>query len=127
MASALGTRGLCAEPLEAILGDHELLTSDAVLIELARTLSDKFHLPRSTIKGYLDLLRTNGRLVAPASMSLASIRDSSDAGMVACAIAAKADVFVTGDQALLDLGSVGNLPIRSPRQLWRQLAGVKRP
>lgn len=125
LASALGTRGLCSELLEAILGSHELLTSDAVLLELERTLTDKFRLPRSTIHGYVALLRTAGQVTAPASTPITSIKDSADAEIVACAIAAKADVFVTGDKALLKLGSIRKLPVRSPRQLWRQFAGLE--
>lgn len=125
LASALGTRGLCSELLEAILGSHELLTSDAVLLELERTLTDKFRLPRSTIHGYVGLLRTTGQVAAPATTPVTSIKDSADAEIVACAIAANADVFVTGDKTLLKLGSIHNLPVRSPRQLWRQFAGLE--
>ena len=125
LASALGTRGLCAELLEAILGGHELLTSEPVLLELERTLAGKFRLPKSTTKGYLDLVRTNSEVIATAGAPVAVIEDSADAAIVASAVAGKADVFVTGDKALLELGSIEQVPIRSPRDFWRQLTGLE--
>ena len=41
LASALTTRGLCAELFEVVLQSHELLTSDPVLRELERILPGK--------------------------------------------------------------------------------------
>ena len=49
-----------------------------------------------------------------------------DIPILACALAANADVFVTGDQALLDLRAVDGLSIVSPRQLWSQLSGLEK-
>ena len=45
--------------------------------------------------------------------------------VLACAVSAKTEVFVTGDKALLDLGTIKNIPILSPRQLWQKLAGLE--
>jgi predicted nucleic acid-binding protein len=75
------------------------------------------------------LLRTEGELVVSGSLPTASlaIDDVADAEILACAISGKAEVFVTGDKALLDLGSVEKIRIRSPRQLWQQLAGIEGP
>jgi len=125
LASGLGTRGLCAELLETVLGNHALLTSESVLRELERTLAEKFRLPHSLIREYLSLLRTQGQLVAAANLQISSIQDPADAAILACAVAGKADVFVTGDKTLLDLGSIEKIPIRSPRQLWQQLADLE--
>jgi len=127
LASGLGTRGLCAELLESVLGNHALLTSESVLRELERVLAEKFRLPQTLIRQYLRLLRAEGELVAPGSLPNFSIEDAADAEILACAIAGKADVFVTGDKALLDLGSLERIPICSPRQLWQQLAGIEGP
>jgi predicted nucleic acid-binding protein len=41
LASAIATRGLCAELFEGIIADHELLISREVLRELERTLQGK--------------------------------------------------------------------------------------
>jgi predicted nucleic acid-binding protein len=51
-----------------------------------------------------------------------SLPDPDDEPIVASALAGKAQVFVTGDKALLELGSVEDLPIVSPRQFWEMLA-----
>lgn len=127
LASGLGTRGLCAEVLESVLGNHDLLTSESVLRELERVLAEKFRLPQTLIRQYLRLLRAEGELVASGSLPISSIEDTADAEILACAIAGKADVFVTGDKAVLDLGVLEKVPIRSPRQLWQQLAGIDHP
>jgi predicted nucleic acid-binding protein len=41
-----------------------------------------------------------------------------DEWVVACALRGAADIFVTGDHALLRLRKVGVLPIVSPREFW---------
>ena len=41
-----------------------------------------------------------------------------DTNVLASALGASADVFVTGDKSLLDLGEVQGMPICSPRRLW---------
>ena len=127
LASGLGSRGLCAELLESVLGNHDLLTSESVLSELDRVLAEKFHLPQSLIREYLSLLRTEGELVVSGSFPTPAIEDAADAEILACAISGKAEVFVTSDKTLLDLGSLEKTPIRSPRQLWQQLAGIEGP
>jgi len=127
LASGLGTRGLCAELLESVLGNHDLLTSESVSRELERALAEKFRLPQSLIKESLRLLRTQGELVVSARLTTSYVEDAADAEILACAFARKTDVFVTGDKALLALGSLEKIPIRSPRQLWQQLAGIEGP
>ena len=42
LASAFGTRGLCADLLQVILGKHELATGEVVIEELRRVLIRKF-------------------------------------------------------------------------------------
>ncbi len=124
LASALGTRGLCAEVFEAVIDDHILLISEAVLSELDRALAGKFRLPRSTINAYLELLRQHAQVMAAAGAPSHEIADPVDGAIVACAAAAGADVFVTGDKALLDIGNASGMPIKSPRELWMMLAGL---
>lgn len=125
LASAIATRGLCAELFEGIITHHELLICEQVLQELQRVLSQKFRLPKPAVREYLGLLRAEGHVVAaPANFPRLRIKDPDDAPILACAIAAKADVFVTSDKALLDLGKIERIPILSPRELWQRLTGV---
>ena len=127
LTSSIATRGLCSELLESIIHDHELLTCQPVLSELERVLADKLNLPDRVIAGFLDLLKAEGRVVESRGNPAIPIKDAADIPILACAIAGEADVFVTGDRELLVLRRIGNLPIVSPRELWRQLMDVEEP
>ena len=124
LASSIATRGLCSEVLESTLHDHELLTCDAVLNELERVLLTKLHVPGSVTDEFLALLREEGQLIEDQQTPSIPIADADDVPIIACALGGKADVFVTGDKALLDLREVDGLRIVSPRDLWMQLAGL---
>lgn len=124
LISALTTRGLCAELLEGVVGEHELLTCEPVLHELQRVLGQKFRLPKPVIRGYLELLRAEGRMVEAADAPAIKIKDPDDIPILACAIAAQADAFVTGDKDLLVLGEVAGVPIIDPRGFWNTLKGL---
>jgi predicted nucleic acid-binding protein len=49
------------------------------------------------------------------------ISDPDDAPIVACALAAGAELFVTGDKALLAMQSVGAMSVVSPREMYERL------
>jgi putative PIN family toxin of toxin-antitoxin system len=125
LVASLAARGLCSELLELVIHDHELLTCGPVLSELERVLADKLGIPAPVITGFIGLLKSEGRIVEPGVNLAVSIRDAADLAILACAVSAKADVFVTGDKELLDLRRIGDLPIVSPRELWLQLAGIE--
>lgn len=121
LASALTTRGLCAELFEVVLQSHELLLSDLVLKELERILPDKLGQSESITEGFISLLRSEGALITndhPAP----SLPDPDDEPIVASALKGGAQVFVTGDKALLKLETIEQLPIISPREFWERLS-----
>jgi len=126
LASSIATRGLCGELLEIIIQDHELLTCQPVLKELQRVLAGKLRLPEAVVEGFLGLLKSEAQLIESRKTPSIAIKDADDIPILACALASKADVFVTGDKALLDLRAVDGLPIVSPRQLWSQLSGLEK-
>lgn len=123
LISALTTRGLCAELFEAVISEHELFTGEPVLQELQRILGQKFRMPEPVVKGYLGLLRAQANLVEAADVPAIRFKDPDDIPILACALAAKADAFVTGDKDLLTLGNVAGMPIIDPRSFWNTLKG----
>ena len=127
LVASVATRGLCSELLELVIHDHELLTCQPVLSELERVLADKLRIPDPVITGFIGLLKSEARIVEPGEHPAVSIKDAADLPILASAVSARADVFVTGDRELLGLRRIGDLPIVSPRDLWLQLAGVEPP
>lgn len=125
LVSALATRGLCSELLETVINEHELLIGDPVLKELRRVLADKLRLPKPLIASFEDLLKTEGQIIVTEGTLALSVVDVDDIPILACAVFAHADVVVTGDKALLELRSIGEIPILSPRQLWQKLSGLE--
>ena len=121
LASALTTRGLCAELFEVVLQSHDLLISEALFRELQRILPEKLGQTEAITNGFIALLRTEGQIIT-AEHSLPNLPDPDDEAILAAALAGKANVFVTGDKALLNLESVEGLPIITPRGLWEILA-----
>ena len=121
LASALTTRGLCAELFEVVLQSHDLLISEAVFRELQRILPEKPGQTEAITNGFITLLRTEGQVIT-AEHPLPKLPDPDDEAILAAALAGNANVFVTGDKALLNLESVDGLPIITPRGLWESLA-----
>jgi len=123
LASALTTRGLCAELFEVVLQSHELLTSEAVLLELERILPAKLGQSEEITKGFITLLLARAILVTTEPpLPFPSLPDPDDEPIVASALAGNASVFVTGDKALLQLHNIEHLPVISPREFWEMLA-----
>lgn len=71
LASAFGTRGLCADVLRLAFAEHELLTGEIVIEELRRVLSRKFALPARAVAEVEAFLR--GYHVQPKPRSLPSL------------------------------------------------------
>ena len=121
LASAASTRGLCADVLREVLASHQLLTSAQVLSELRRVLRTKFDLDQDLIDDFIWLMRQDTVLARPGQLPSVEIRDQDDLPILLAAISAGADVFVTGDKEILDLGRIEQLAILSPRQFWERL------
>ena len=126
LASAAATRGLCADVLREVLASHMLLISTQVLSELKRVLATKFGVPQELIDDFMALLRQDTVLAQPGQLPRLKIQDQDDLPILSAAISAGADVFVTGDKELLDIGQIENLAILSPRQFWEKLKAKPR-
>jgi uncharacterized protein len=123
LVSAVATRGLCADVVNLVLAEHELVIGETVLTELRRALRDRIRVPAKTV-GELDaLLRHEATIVAKATPLKLEIRDPSDPAVLAEAAAGNADVLVTGDKDLLELAVRLPVQILSPPELWERLRG----
>ena len=121
LASAAATRGLCADVLREVFTSHELFLSRQVLKELKRVLRSKFGIDPDLSDEFISLLQQDAVITRAAPAANVKLRDKDDLPILGAAVAAGAEVFVTGDKELLELGRVKNLEIRSPRQFWEIL------
>jgi len=121
LVSAFASRGLCAEILELILLDHDLITGRNVLLELQRALREKIKLPVARSNEIVDFVSGEATLVVDKAKPARLDIDVADALVVGEALGGNAELFITGDAALLRIGTVGALKMLSPRQLWETL------
>jgi predicted nucleic acid-binding protein len=120
VVAAFATRGLCADVFRLAAAEHLLLIGEPVLVETGRILTTKFRMPREASDEVLGILRRFPIAAAAKKPIPLGINDRDDEWIVACALGAAAEIFVTGDKALLGLRKVDNMPIVSPRQFWTQ-------
>jgi uncharacterized protein len=121
LVSAVATRGLCADVLNLVLAEHELIVGEAVLAELRRVLTERIRVPGKTVDEFVSLLRQESTVVRKAEPFPIKIRDKDDLVVLSEAIAGNAEALVTGDRDLLELTDELPLQILSPRGLWEQL------
>ncbi|MCC7408484.1 MAG: putative toxin-antitoxin system toxin component, PIN family [Phycisphaeraceae bacterium] len=121
LLAALGTRGLCEALMDVCIESHELVLSQHILDELHEHLSGKFKMPKRRAAEVVSFLREHAELVEPASVAKGTVKDRDDLPVLGTAVAAKADVLVTGDHELQALGVFHGIPILSPRAFYDQL------
>ena len=120
--AALASRGLCADLLRALLAEHDIVIGAPVLVELRRNLLGKLRIPAERVEvvsGFILELERAPSVPPPARLPART--DVADAAILECAARAQAEIFVTGDRALLKLGAYAGIPIISPRDLWLRL------
>lgn len=118
LVSAFTTRGLSADVLRLALVEHELVTGEVNLEELRRVLRTRMGASAVLIDEAERLLREHEVVPKPEEPYPIQIKDPDDAWILASAVAGEADVLVTGDNDLLDLGSETPLRILTPREFW---------
>jgi putative PIN family toxin of toxin-antitoxin system len=121
LASALATRGLCADVLREVLSRHELLVCAEVRAELAKVLLEKFGVPPQIVRDLVRFLERETVSVPGAAPAGTGIRDQADRSILGAALAGRAELFITGDKELLRVGRIASLRILSPRQFWELL------
>ena len=123
--SAFATRGLCADLLRSILDEHELVLGEIVLAEVERGLRKKLRLPDDIVAQDLAVLRPYPVQPTAPPPQESPISDPDDARILATALAAGADVLVTGDKDLLDVREhVEGITVTNPRGFWEMHLGT---
>ena len=103
LVSAFAARGLCAEVLELVLLDHDLITGRNVLRELERALREKIKLSAARSTEIIDFVSSEATQVVDKADAAQLDIDAADALVVGEALAGQAELFVTGDAACLGL------------------------
>jgi len=120
LGSAFLARGLCADLLRLVLSEHTLASSEVVLAELRDVLSRKGRVPLNQIGAIEALLRDQPIAPRPARILELGLVDADDEWVLASAVLAEADLFVSGDQGVLAC-TTPPLPLLNPRGCWEQL------
>ncbi|HEX5715700.1 MAG TPA: putative toxin-antitoxin system toxin component, PIN family [Thermoanaerobaculia bacterium] len=99
-------------------GKYLLFYSDTLLKELIDVLGrprlrTKYQIGEERIRALLDLILLRGELVVP-TRKIDACRDSDDNAVLEAAVAAKADIIVSGDEDLLVLNPFEGIPIVRP-------------
>lgn len=126
LVSAFASRGLCADLLELVLLEHDLIVGENVLRELFRALRDKVKLPAARSTEIAEFVSGEAALVVGKVEPVTATVGSDDALVLAEALAGQAELFVTGDAALLKLAALEGLKLVSPRQFWEALHADRR-
>ena len=100
----------------------EIIASPFILHEFERVLREKIGLSSDETRVALQTLRTVTALVEPKEPIEVVKEKDSDNRILECAVAAEADLLVTGDtKHLLPLKIFQGIPIRSPREVFDRL------
>jgi putative PIN family toxin of toxin-antitoxin system len=121
LVSAVATRGLCADVLREILVSHQLVISSSLIDELKNILHTKIGIPQEIISDFIELLTQDSIFSEKTTLTHIDVRDKDDIVILSNALNGNAEIFVTGDKELLELGIVQSMRIVSPRMFWEAL------
>jgi putative PIN family toxin of toxin-antitoxin system len=121
LVSAVATRGLCADVLREILVSHQLVISSPLIAELKNILHTKIGTSQDIISDFIELLTQDAIFSEKTTLTNIDIKDKDDIVIISTALNGDAEMFVTGDKELLELGIVQSMKIVSPRMFWEAL------
>jgi putative PIN family toxin of toxin-antitoxin system len=120
VVAALVAEGLCREVVHRAARMRIVASSARLMHELEATLRRKFAVTPAA-DAFLKAFRQQVPLVQPAKLPKAICRDPNDDIVLATAVAAKANLIVTGDEDLLVLETYDGIDIISPRRFLERL------
>ena len=92
------SRGRCAALYEQILATETLITSEPILSEFEQALLLKARVPHAEAAAARRQVQGNAEVFQPVVLSAPVCRDADDDAILGTAIAAKADLIVSGEQ-----------------------------
>ncbi len=120
IVSALVFGGLPRRVFEFVEDGYcELFYADEIQEETRRVLHDKFGWDEERLDRYLRTLWNLGKKVVLLHRVNAIQEDPDDNRILECALAADADVIVSGDRHLLRLGGYEGITILTPRDFLK--------
>jgi uncharacterized protein len=125
LVSAFASRGICADLLELVLLEHELLIGQNVLRELRKALREKIKVPVARAAQIIEFVSDEAAQIINTAEPVQVRVDADDALVLGEALTGQAEMFVTGDAKLLELAIVAGLKIVSPRSFWEVLRARK--
>ena len=120
IVAGLVAEGLCREILEVHVPDHVSILSDGLWRELVEKLASKFGLREADLP-FLALYRRHAEWVEAEPLPEPVCRDVDDDLVLATAIAGRAELIVSGDADLTDLGGHAGIDILSPRDFLARI------
>jgi putative PIN family toxin of toxin-antitoxin system len=98
-------------------GELQLVVSEEILEEYQRvgeTLAEQF--PGINLQPIIDLVTTNAEIFPNQILRGSVCEDPDDDKFIACAIASRCKVIVSGDRHLLKVSGFGGIKVMRPRQ-----------
>lgn len=121
--SAYGFGGKPADVLRAaIAGEFTLLVSPAILTDAADKLYEVLGFDDEHVRAVVMQVSRIAEIVRP-TVRLAVVSDEPDNRILECAAEGAADLIVSGDRHLLELGAYGGIRIIRPAEALVELGG----
>jgi len=95
---------------------RKLITSEPILSEFEQALLVKARVPQAEAAAARRQVQGNAEVVSPATLPARVCRDADDDAILGTAIAAKADLIVSGDKDLLVLRQYLGTPVITPAE-----------
>ena len=125
LVAAFASRGLCADLLRRVIAEHELVLPEVVEEELRRILTKKLKLSGEALASVQAVLDRYERAPRTQTQSPLRLRDPDDEKILVDALAAGAQILVSGDRDLLVAAQESPIPIVSPRAFWTLIRGAR--
>lgn len=119
LIAAYISHGTCYDLYAHCLDKHIVYSSAFVRQEVLEKLAKKIRLSEEKVNWAYQHMCLHTLLVSEALLKENICRDKDDDHIIAAAISANVDCIVSGDNDLLVLKKVYNIPIIAPHDIWK--------